>query len=114
MRGVALPTNCVGHASIAMLKRILKHFFYVVAIVLVAPLALAELLARRLLTRDVFFQAQNEVLSLIPGKPGSFLRNAYAHLTLKRCPLQCFVSFGAMFMHSQAELGERVYIGSNC
>lgn len=97
-----------------MLKRTLKQFCYIVATVLVSPLALAELLARRMLARDVFFQTHNEVLSLIPGKTGSFLRNAYAHLTLKRCPLECFLSFGVIFMHSQAELGERVYIGAHC
>jgi len=97
-----------------MLKRILKQLCSGIAILLVAPFALVERLARSLASRDVFFQTHSEMLSIVPGKAGSFLRNAYLHLTLQRCPLECFVSFGVMFMHSGAEVGQRVYVGAHC
>ena len=97
-----------------MMKSIVKQLCYAVAILLVAPLAFSERFARSLAGRDVFFQTHNEMLSLLPGKPGSFLRNAYLYLTLQGCPLECFFSFGVMFMHSEAKVGERVYAGAYC
>jgi virginiamycin A acetyltransferase len=97
-----------------MLRQIVKQSCYGIATVLVAPLAGTELLARSILRRDVFFQTHNELLSITPGKLGSFFRNAYLHLTLRRCPLHCYLSFGAVFTHSAAELGHRVYLGAHC
>ena len=97
-----------------MLKRILKYLCYGFATAVVAPLALGERLARRFAGRDVCFQTHNELLGLIPGKPGSFLRNAYLWLTLQRCPLECFVSFGVIFTHSGCELGKSIYAGAHC
>jgi acetyltransferase-like isoleucine patch superfamily enzyme len=85
-----------------------------VCLLLVIPWALAELAARRLLNRDVFLQSHSQALSLIPGKIGQFLRNAYWHLTLARCPLDCCFSFGSLFTHSDVRVGERVYLGAYC
>lgn len=96
------------------MKRTLKKILYFVALCLVMPWALAERIARRLLGRDVWFGSHSEVLSLIPGKTGWFLRNTYLHLTLRHCPLSCCLMFGSLFTHSEAEIGDRVYIGSNC
>jgi acetyltransferase-like isoleucine patch superfamily enzyme len=96
------------------LKRSLKNVVYFVALCLVLPFALSERLARRLLGRDVWFSCHNEFLSLIPGKIGWFLRNAYLHLTLRHCPLSCCFLFGTLFTHSEAEVGDRVYMGAHC
>ena len=96
------------------LKRSLKKVFYFIALCLVMPWALAERIARRFLGRDVWFSSHSEFLSLIPGKIGWFLRNPYLHLTLRQCPLSCCFLFGTLFTHSEAEVGERVYIGARC
>jgi len=96
------------------LKRSLKKVVYLVALCLVMPWALAERIARRFLGRDVWFSSHSEFLSLIPGKMGWFLRNAYLHLTLRQCPLDCCFLFGTLFTHSEAEVGERVYVGARC
>jgi acetyltransferase-like isoleucine patch superfamily enzyme len=97
-----------------MLKHLTKQACYLVALGLVAPLAFMERSARRLCGRDFWFQPHGQLLSLVPGKTGSFLRNAYLHLTLHKCPLGCYFSFGTLFTHSEAEVGARVYTGAHC
>jgi virginiamycin A acetyltransferase len=94
------------------LKSMVKAVVRVLAVCMVAPLALVERLARYLLKRDVFFHAQSQLLSLVPGKTGRYLRNAYYWMTLVACPLDCCFVFGSIFTHSSARVGHGVYIGS--
>jgi virginiamycin A acetyltransferase len=97
-----------------MMKRVLKHIVHAIAIALISPLAASERLARRLLARDVWFVAHGEALSILPGKLGYFIRNAYYFMTLRRGTMNCLISFGTYFTHSQAELGNAVYVGTRC
>ena len=94
------------------MKKLAKAVLYGIATVLVALPAGIELLARKVAGRDVFFYTHSQMLSLWPGKVGWYMRNAYYHLTLQRCPLGSCIDFGVLFTHSEAELGERVYIGA--
>jgi len=96
------------------MKRVIKQLLYLFAIALVFPLAFSERLARRMLGHDVWFLTHGEALSLLPGKIGYFIRNAYYRLTLVRCSMGCQLSFGTYFTHSEAELGKDVYMGSRC
>src|SRR5207245_11267450 len=82
-----------------------------VAAALVAPLAFSELLARRIAGRDVWFRMHSELISLAPGKMGIYIRAAYYHLMLCRCPLGCGFQFGTI-VNPEAEFGERVWSGA--
>jgi virginiamycin A acetyltransferase len=90
------------------LKSLIKTVARIVAVCCVAPLALTERVARRFLHRDVFFEAQGELLS----KTGCYLRNAYYWMILETCPFDCCFVFGSIFTHSTAKIGHCVYIGS--
>ena len=94
------------------MRQLFKRLVLSVAICVVAPLGLCERAARRLFGRDVWFRSQGQFLSLIPGKFGWYLRNAYYWMTLKRCPLDCCFEFGSAFTHSSAVVGHLVYIGA--
>lgn len=96
------------------LKRALKSAVSFAACTITAPLALPELLLRRLRGRDVLFEGQSQWMALLPGKTGMFLRAAYYHWTLRSCPLDVAIQFGAVFAHSEVRLGHRVYIGVRC
>ena len=95
-----------------ILKSIAKTMVRSVAVCCVAPLGLSERLARRILHRDVFFESHGELLSLVPGKTGRYLRNAYYWMTLESCPLDCCFLLGSAFTQSNAMVGHRVYIGA--
>ena len=96
------------------MKRKLKGICYLLALGLAMPFAMAERILRGLCGRDVWFPAHAEGLSLLPGRVGHFVRNAYYHLTLQRCPWDCYFGFGTLLSHSEAEIGERVYLGAHC
>ena len=61
---------------------------------------------------NVFFESHGELLSLVPGKTGRYLRNAYYWMTLESCPLDCCFLLGSAFTQSNAMVGHRVYIGA--
>jgi virginiamycin A acetyltransferase len=94
------------------LTSIVKTMVRSVAVCCVAPLGLSERLARRIFHRDVFFESHGELLSLVPGKTGRYLRNAYYWMTLENCPLDCCFLLGSVITHSNAKVGHRVYIGA--
>lgn len=96
------------------LKRALKAVARFTALTMTAPLALPERLLRHLRGDDVLFEGQSQLMALLPGKTGMFLRAAYYHWTLRECPLDVAIQFGAVFAHSDVVLGHRVYIGVRC
>lgn len=105
-------SNTQEHRGPNSLRRGTKKLCYAIATLLVLPGAALELILRHVFGRDVLFAAQSELLALVPGKLGWFLRNAYLHLTLAQCPFDCCFNFGVLFTHANARVGDRVYIGA--
>lgn len=60
------------------------------------------------------FPGWSQLLSLLPGFAGIYLRRAFYRLVLPACGRDVCVSFGTVFSHPTAALGERVYIGIGC
>jgi len=54
------------------------------------------------------------LMALMPGLPGNYLRGAYCAFTLDGVGRDCHISFGSLFAHSHASLGNRVGIGAYC
>ena len=96
------------------MKRALKALVRGIALVFAAPAAVTELLCRYLLGHDVWFSTHAQFFSLVPGKIGSYFRVAYYRMTLRHCADDCYIGFGTLITHSEAQLGSRVYIGTRC
>jgi virginiamycin A acetyltransferase len=60
------------------------------------------------------FYACAQLLALVPGLLGDYLRISYYWLTLQKCSLNSRVSFGSFFAQSWSTVGEGVYIGCYC
>ncbi len=95
-----------------MFRRTIKSLVYGIGWVVTAPLWLSEKAARGLLGRDVWLAPQCQVLSLLPGKTGILLRNAYYHVVLASCPLHICVQFGCSLAYSDIRIGKNVYLGA--
>ena len=54
------------------------------------------------------------MMALIPGILGSYLRVAYYKFTLEKVGPGCHIAFGTYFAHSKSSLGARVGIGAYC
>ncbi len=95
------------------MKKIIKSVIALLAIVLVLPLLLLHWLARPFLF-DGLFVPFSQLLSLLPGKLGSYCRIAFYRFAMTRCDTDCFIGFATIFSQADTEIGSGVYIGPQC
>ena len=55
-----------------------------------------------------------QAYAMAPGLVGDYLRIAFYRLTLSECSMSSRVSFGSFFVHPEAKLGPKVYVGGFC
>lgn len=91
----------------------IKTAVHAVAVVIVFPLVVANWFSRALLD-DSCFPALSQLLSLLPGKSGSYLRIAFYRFAIKKCHSNTFLSFLVIFSQSDMEIEEGVYVGPSC
>lgn len=92
------------------MKQLLQKVIFIVCLIMTAPL---WLLYKMTGSKDLF-AGQGQLLALVPGKIGSYIRVAYYSRTLERCPQNGYIGFGTVFSHPELELGEKYYIGGYC
>jgi acetyltransferase-like isoleucine patch superfamily enzyme len=91
-----------------------RDVFVVAAAVLTSPFWLAAWMESALSKKDGVFKACSEFLSLVPGKPGVFLRRGFYGMCLEAFASDTHVGFGTILAHPQARVGRGVYIGDRC
>ncbi len=96
------------------IRRWLKCAVFVASVIIVAPLAAVVWFEKRVLGVRVLFAGLGQLLALIPGMPGAWLRGAYYFGTLEACSWETHVGFGSLFMHRGAALGRRSSMGAYC
>lgn len=96
------------------MKQIVKKLLQWVALMSVLPLYALLWIGEFFLHSDQPFQGCSQLLSLIPGVPGNYLRQQFYRLTLAECHDDCCIEFGTRLNQRGIELGRRVYIGANC
>jgi virginiamycin A acetyltransferase len=93
--------------------RPLKTILNRVAVALVAPAALTCAIERQLAPQSQgWFTFWAQVLALLPGPGGMFLRRAFYRWTLDGCGETVTIGFGALFSRRNTILEEGVYIGA--
>ena len=63
--------------------------------------------------RLIGFEAGGQILSLIPGAGGMFVRRAWYRTTLAACGPGLLVTFGAVISHPETRLGAHCYVGKH-
>jgi virginiamycin A acetyltransferase len=91
----------------------LKKIARGMARVTILPLYLSYRL-RRLFVGDRAFQTTSQIVSLLPGIVGTYLRVEFYRLTLPACGKEIHIGFGTLFAGPWATIGEQAYIGSYC
>lgn len=84
-----------------------------IALVLTSPLWLVVRVSRPH-RHEQWFLSCAQLLSLVPGLVGVFLRRAFYRMTLERCAVNAHIEFGTWFAHREASIGDGVYIGGRC
>ena len=100
----------------AGLRRVIKRVARYTALFLVSPVliwfvGLAAILPDR---RDQVLRGVSQLLSLLPGLLGSYLRVAFYSVAFPACGGAAHIGFGTIFATSDVSIGDRVYIGPFC
>jgi acetyltransferase-like isoleucine patch superfamily enzyme len=97
-----------------MRKRILKRLVSALATIFVSPLLISFFIFARLTSGDAALEPHSQLLALLPGKAGSYLRVAFYRRVLAECHSTAFISFGTLFSKVESRIGRHVYIGPYC
>ncbi len=90
-----------------------KFLFKLLFTVLSTP-ALVFYILLKTVVGDVIFATFSQLLSLFPGKVGSYLRIAFYRFTMTKCSTDCVIYFGTLFSQADTEIEHGVYIGPQC
>ena len=69
---------------------------------------------RRLSSGALLFTLFGQLLAILPGFPGLWLRGAYYFGTLERCSWETHIGFGTLFTHRGVVIGPRASLGAYC
>jgi virginiamycin A acetyltransferase len=106
-----LDSNFFQHE--ANMKTKLKNIIHILSILLVSPLIIAHILFQPLRKEGIFTSA-TQLLSIVPGKLGSYLRIAFNRVTMTYCDMETVIGFATLFSQSDTEIHKGVYIGPQC
>jgi acetyltransferase-like isoleucine patch superfamily enzyme len=108
--------SATGEAEVSAFGRreLLKASARLVATLLISPLLLTYWLEASMIGRDRALVAHSELLSLVPGLSGNYLRRAFLAGVLAGCHPTASIGFGTLFSKVGASIGANVYIGPRC
>jgi acetyltransferase-like isoleucine patch superfamily enzyme len=95
-------------------KRAVKAFVFAVALLVAAPLWIAAWLEKALWRGEGVYLTAAQLVALVPGPIGNFLRGAYYRMTLVDCSWETSIGFGSIFTHRGATVRRNVSTGSYC
>lgn len=101
-------------ANRASIRNLLKGGMGVVCTVLISPVYGSYLLTGLIADRDELFASYSQLMSLIPGKTGCYLRNSFYRLVMNDCKHGVVISFGTLFSQRDTDIGAGTYIGPQC
>jgi virginiamycin A acetyltransferase len=96
------------------MREFLKALARLTAFAFVAPALVSYAIRARVLGADRALEGSTQMLALIPGIPGQYLRRAFLGQTLESCHPTATISFGTLFSQTAARIDEQVYIGAHC
>lgn len=111
------PTNVVVHvppAEPSAGKELVKAAARFAALVFVLPVLVVYWLSSLLLGKDRALESASQLLSLLPGITGQYLRRAFLQRVLAHCHSSTLVEFGTLFSQAGARLDANVYVGPRC
>lgn len=97
-----------------MFRSIVKRFVFAACLLVVSPLVVTVWLEKQLSRSEQVFALCAQLLAVLPGLPGAWLRGAFYFGTLDQCSSETHVGFGSLFTHRGASLGRHASMGCYC
>jgi virginiamycin A acetyltransferase len=96
------------------MRSALKSLAFAIATVAVLPSLVSYAVRAALFGRDRALEGSTQVLGLVPGILGQYVRRAFLARVLAECHASVTVEFGTLFSAAGARLEENVYVGPRC
>jgi len=96
------------------MKDILKNIAFTLSAMLISPFIITCKLLSLIDKSDQPFASFSQLLSLVPGKTGNYLRASFYFFCMQHCEKYCVISFLSIFSQQATELESGVYIGPGC
>jgi acetyltransferase-like isoleucine patch superfamily enzyme len=96
------------------MKALLKAAARGLATIIVAPELASYFVRSVFIGRNRALEGSSQMLSLIPGLPGQYLRRAFLACVVDRCAPTAVIGFGVLFSQAGCRIEENVYIGPGC
>jgi len=96
------------------LKNLIKQSLFLIAAIAVTPLTLLFFILKNFFNSDQLFASFSQLLSLIPGKIGTYFRAGFFRFTMTFCSKDASISFLVLFSQRDTEIESGVYIGPQC
>jgi acetyltransferase-like isoleucine patch superfamily enzyme len=90
-----------------------KKIIHILSMLLVSPLIIAHILVQLLRKEGIFIFA-TQLLSIVPGKLGSYLRISFNRVAMTYCDMETVIGFATLFSQTDTEINKGVYIGPQC
>lgn len=97
-----------------MAKQSVKQLAEIIAAAAVVIPVVVYRVHARLAGVERAFPGWSQLFSLLPGLVGVYLRRAFYRMVLPTCGRDVCISFGTVFSHPTASIGNRVYLGVGC
>ena len=94
------------------MKAALKPIFFTLCAVLIAPVTLLYFVVILIFNKDAVLASYSQLLSLLPGKLGVYLRSGFYRFSLTHCSPDAVISFMVLFSQADTEIAAGVYIGA--
>lgn len=91
-----------------------KLFFNLISQIIMLPLIILSWIEKTFLPKqpELLFNICTNVVAILPGVPGVFLRRAFYTMSLEKCSPHCHIGFGTIISHRCAIIDKHAYIGS--
>ena len=96
------------------MKRIAKSAVRTLCAAMISPAVAVYRVHSQMIGSARAFPGWSQLLSLIPGTSGVYLRHAFYRRSLRFCKEDASIGFGTIFSHPNAAVGETAYIGHYC
>jgi virginiamycin A acetyltransferase len=97
------------------MRELLKSFARALALVAVLPQLASYRIRASIVGDDRALVGSTQLLSLVPGLAGQYLRRAFLSKTLRGgCASSAVIEFGTLFSQVDSRIDQNVYIGPRC
>jgi acetyltransferase-like isoleucine patch superfamily enzyme len=96
------------------MREALKTLARGIALIVMLPALASYGIRSLLLGRHRALEGSTQMLSLLPGVAGQYLRGAFLGRVIARCAPSATVSFGTILSRADARIDDHAYVGPGC